>query len=346
MPETDPFDLLREEAGAVPTPPASEIRARGERRRARHQASLATAVAGSMAVAVGVLAITTPWSTTNPQIAGTPSVASPTAPTPTAPPNSASSTPTASTATAIPSTSEPETTPKPTPTAPRSTPQETPAETTTSRTSTPGTTATTSQTPAASAPTFANLPGVELLFPYGAQGIRTSQYQGIGQAAKGICDQGNHGEYSSVVTREFTADDLSRSVQVFQYKSSEQAAEAAAAMEADASSCAQRLEGDDRYQTPRDDPNRTMPYNRTSPTGVRVEKLSYRMTLARLAGQDSGVFNETTVVHVGNRVVLAVDTSMGQDRNCEPTPSDVVFQCEVPAAINQIIALATRDMTP
>lgn len=321
MPDKNPFDPLREEAGAVPTPPASEIRARGDRRRARHQAALAGALGGTLAIAVAALAITTPWANTSPHIAGTPSIP-PTTPTSASPSNPTSSNSTPS----------------------RTTPPSLSPSPVTSASTVPPSTTSTSRAPAAPGPTFANLPDVELLFPQGSEGVHISQYEGIGQAAKGICDQGNYGEYSSVVTREFTADGLSRIVQVFQYKSSEQAAEAAAAMEADASSCAQRLEGDDRYQTPRDDPNRTMPYNRTSPTGVRVEKLSYRMTLARLAGQDSGVFNETTVVHVGNRVVLAVDTSMGQDRNCEPTPSDVVFQCEVPAAINQIIALATRDM--
>ena len=329
MPENDPFDLLREEAGAVPTPPASEIRARGDRRRARHQAGLGGAVGGTLAIAVGALAITTPWSSTNPHIAGTPSIS----PSMSATTSPSSSTPSSST----PSSSTPSSS---TPTSPS------PSRTTSASTVPPSTRSatSTSRTPAASGPTFANLPGIELLFPQGSEGVRTSQYEGIGQAAKGICDRGNYGAYTSVVTREFTADALGRIVQVFQYKSTEQAGEAAAVMEADASTCAQRLAGNSRYRDTRDDSARTVPHNATSPTGVPVEKLSYRMTMAGLSGEDTGVFNETTVVHVGNRVVLVVDTSTGQDRNCEPAPSDGVMQCEVPAAINQIIALATKDM--
>ena len=343
------FDAFLEETRAMTPLPASEIRRLGDRRRTRRRTGIAASVAGVTAVAVTALAIGTGFNRRD-----TPEIAAP------------------SSVVASPSTASPTTTPSPTSSAPQTpsptneasrTTQNTPTVTPSSdpaQTSPPATvspTATTTQaTPGSTGPaltqgpftvpTWVNVPTVAEMFPNAQTPVKqTGQFEGIGQAAVGLCDPGEHGAPTKVLRREFawTRDSkASKTAVVFSYASVDEATAQYQRLTRAAANCKTQLTstGHTRVSSYRYD---DLPFNPdvvdVSPTRAGF----YGASGAKPEQVDEGWWNVSMVIQSGNRVLWTVQTFIGQDYNCSAQKDDVAGQCDFPASMDAMTKRLVRQ---
>ena len=339
------FDAFLEETRAMTPLPASEIRRLGDRRRTRRRTGIAASVAGVTAVAVTALAIGTGFNRRD-----TPEIAAP-----------SSVVASASTATPSPTSSAPQT-PSPTNEASRTT-QNTPTVTPSSdpaQTSPPATvspTATTTQaTPGSTGPaltqgpftvpTWVNVPTVAEMFPNAQTPVKqTGQFEGIGQAAVGLCDPGEHGAPTKVLRREFAwsgDSKASKTAVVFSYASVDEATAQYQRLNRAAANCRTQLASSGHTNTSVDH-EANLPFNPdvvdVSPTRAEF----YVATGTRPEQVDEGWWNVSMVIQSGNRVLWTVETFTGQDYNCSAQKDDVAGQCAFPASMDAMTKRLVRQ---
>lgn len=315
QPHHDPFASFREEAQHVNMIPPSEVRRLGDRRRTIRRTGVAGGVAAALAlVAVGVAVVGPSLPTTTRDIAGTPSAA-----------------PTTSTTVTTSSSPSPSTSPVPT--------------TPSTVTSTPPT-----SSPAVAAPSWANVPGVALVFPYGPEvGSVASQYEGLGQAAVGMCDpgdprvlMGSPTEPMTMLTRVFnpkTNDGIGKVARVVGFSNTEAASSAYEVYVKAAASCDSRYAQHEIYTKPGVwTPGAALKVDGSTVTSQPV-RASYFSLSMLVKGKDMGRYNDTMVVQVGTRVLLLTDTFDGQDNNCGVVPNNDTMQCEFPAKLPDFLKL-------
>ncbi|MDO5677809.1 MAG: hypothetical protein Q4G35_09935 [Propionibacteriaceae bacterium] len=314
MPERIPeLDRLAAEAQEVSMLPPSEIRRRGNRRRATRTVAVTAAITVvALAAGFGIWQSPLMDQVREPQWATT---AEPEVPTvdPTSEP------------TAIPTeTAEPTVDP--------------------SHTATADPTEVATETPPVSAvtlPTWDNAPTADMLFPEYAPGEIKNQYEGLGQAAKGLCDPGEYGDPKVVLTREFGAvGDYPTWMEAMTlgYSSAEAAGMGFDLIKAAALDCNDAMTERAKLVEPGSyDATADVPFD---PSIVDADPV--RMAWINMGGlipdSDYGMFGETLVLQAGQRVLWVTGAFQGQDNECAPAPGDEhIDQCQVPAAIPEML---------
>lgn len=354
IPEFDPF---MSEAEDVPMLPPSEIRRRGDRRRAIRRTSLAT---GSLALAViaGFSFAQSPLMTMGPKL---PNIAQPATPTPSASPSESPS----------PEESEsPTPDPSPSPTAePTPTPVETPPEPSTDAPKPTGTQATSSEpsvsvTPSPSAeettvttapttdpeatsaaPTTAEPPSTvsSASFPdgsiFGSGMAQIESGEGLGQAALSPCETGDFGAYTTAWTAIYaypnTDDSYFVGERVFQYESADDAQAAFVQLQGQTAMCTDP--NGDTLEMSDDGQSEIAASIDLEKLGTDDVSMSYSegiWALTEPAGE--GVFLTHMAVRVDDRLAVIVEQLQSNEKHCSPTTGDIVDQCSVPAAVNEI----------
>lgn len=182
-------------------------------------------------------------------------------------------------------------------------------------------------------PTVDNLPTVDELFPYNSQideplTITFEDSEGLGQAAKGLCDPGEYGNPSTTLVRDFKVEgNPGKIAVVFGYDTAEQASAGMKLLGDAARNCASQINTD----------HFTKPWATESTkdleddlTGISAQVSQARVFEAGglIPDRDTGIWNITTLVQAGERVLWVTDTFEGQDYNCSLKPDDVAGQCE------------------
>lgn len=167
---------------------------------------------------------------------------------------------------------------------------------------------------AADAPTWDNVPTLEMMYPYDPTiAVVSSEYEGMGQAAKGLCDPGEWGDPTTILVREFSAVDgeVSTAI-VLGYESDEAAAAGYALIESAARNCPTAM--NDPYFASFD---------------ATTSWSAYATSMHPYAEDDDyRWFNETHLVYSGNRVLWQVRNFAGQDHNCGVEPGNEAGQCD------------------
>lgn len=308
MPERIPeLDALAAAAKETDMLPPSEIRRRGDRRRrGRYLATGAGAAALAIiaAVAVGQSPLLDDrrepdWATPAPAPTSSPTEEAPT-----------------------PSPSEPPTTPDPTPAA-----------------------------PAVDPPTWANVPVFQELVSYEAPDVVNQDFEtddptaeyGVGEWSLGGCVPNDWGKPTKMLLRSYTAaegEDTGLMSFVLAYPSVEAATEGFDKLKAGVIGC---LDLRREQDLPVSDQGRFTDASDEivldkSIVDVEPVRVSYSYGFYTVEN-DSGSWNETTLVQAGDRVLWVVSEFFGQDFNCSVAPEPDIQQCERPAALP---ALLTR----
>ena len=165
---------------------------------------------------------------------------------------------------------------------------------------------------AADAPTWDNVPGLDIMYPYDTSLATVSgEWEGMGQAAKGLCDPGEWGNPTTTLVREFEAIDGPVSYAIVLGYADEQAAA-------------------DGYQLI-EDAARTCPTAQDPPHYVPADATTdwsaYISSVHPAENPDERMFNDTHLIKAGNRVLWRVNTYPGQDQNCSVIPGDVAGLC-------------------
>lgn len=275
MPDRIPeLDRLAARAEEVPMLPPAEVRRRGDRRRTVRRGSVAgLAVLAVTALGIGV------W--LSPLLDG-PSRPQWASPEPT-PPVTASTSPT---------TQEPD-------------PATTPPEASRPPTPAPAT---------AVPPTWDNVPDAAIMFPHDPSLVSvTTDHEGMGQAAKGLCDPGQWGDATTILTREFEAVDGGTSTAiVIGYGSEEAAREGFDLIKNAAHAC----------PTAEQAPMATF-LDGPDPSGVYITSWHDNPD-----DDDSGLLNETFLAQSGTRVLWEVRSFAAQDHNCIVETGGPAVQCD------------------
>lgn len=292
--------------------PAHEIRRRGNRRRFRRRAAITGGVATLAAAAITAVAVSTSLveRTTAPTWAGTPSQQV-----------------TSTTSSAPPSSSD----------APTSSPSP-------SGSSTPSASSTPSPSPAAALlpqPTWANVPGVALVLGEQSRGKQALQYEGKGQAAKGLCDPGEFGSPTTHLVREFAYTGSTGDyafAQVLGYGSVDEASAAYEKHVDAARGCAKRYDSSTEFTAAQVVVGQEMPVEAPG-ADVAPARQYYSTLAAKRVDNGDGQWNDTWVVQVGNRVMVLVSMVSGQDYNCGVDPTSEAGQCVFPAHAQDYLTL-------
>lgn len=304
MPERIPeLDRLAAEAQEVPMLPASEIRRRGNRRRTTRHVAVGGVVAA--------LALTTGfgiWQSPMLENLRGPQWAT----------------------TAIPET------PSPAP-SDDGTPVESPTQ--------PPTQLET-EAPAPSTvipPTWDNAPTPEMFSPPEAPDVIKNQYESMGQAAKGLCDPGNYGEPTTILTREMGAapEEYGSYLDaiVFGYATAEEATATFDVLKDAALNCEEAMETRSNLTDAGvHDATSEVPFD-AAVIDAEPTRMAYVTYAGLIPDSDSGLFGETLLLQAGERLLWVTTTIEGQDFNCSPGSDDPdMMQCQVPAGIPEALA--------
>lgn len=197
--------------------------------------------------------------------------------------------------------------------------------------------------PAAPAqPTWANVPTVEMMFPYDASVVGVlDEYEGIGRTGKGLCDPGTYGGPSTILTREYgVAGETPAVAVVFGYDDAEAASKGYDLLADAARDCEDqmRAEGWDRVSSAEDT---QLPFD-----GSTVEeepaRAAYFFGMAVKEGEEVGVFNDTLVMQAGERVVWLLTTFEGMDNNCSVLPDNDAIQCSFAKSMPEVLELLVK----
>lgn len=321
MPERIPqLDQMAAQAEGVTMLPATEIRRLGERRRTTRTVAVSTAVLVFALVAgFGIWQSPLLSEYRNPQWA----------------------------ATAVPETPDPSDEPTPVPSqepTPDPSPEPTPSVSPTAAPSPAGSPSEGPGGPAAPAvdpPTWANAPTADMLFYDYAPGEIKNQYEGLGQAAKGLCDPGSYSDPSTILTREFgTLGDFPAYLEAMTlgYDSPAAASEGFDAIKAAALACEGPLADRAGLEQPQVyDVTAEVPFDPTVVDDAPV-RMSYITYLGLIPDSDFGIFGETLLLQAGPRVLWVTADFEGQDNNCAYAPGNQdIDQCQVPAGIERML---------
>lgn len=176
-------------------------------------------------------------------------------------------------------------------------------------------------------PTWANVPTVELMYPYDSSiAEQTGEYEGMGEAAKGLCDPGEWGDPSTVLVREFGVDGVTYEYAVVLGYPSADAASAGFDLLAEAArDCSTQIlaSGFDRA-----DAQELAGLVDESGADDPTMRAGYFTAMAAHDGEDVGTFNDTLLVQRGERVAWLVSTFEGMDNNCSVAAGTDAMQCE------------------
>lgn len=195
-------------------------------------------------------------------------------------------------------------------------------------------------------PTWDNAPTAEMFSPPEAPDVIKDQYEGMGQAAKGLCDTGSYGEPTVILTRAMGAAPEEYGsyldATVFGYPTAEQATATFDLLKDAALNCAEAMETRANLTGPRvHDATAEVPFDAT---GVEAQptRMAYVTYSGLIPDSDSGLFGETLLLQAGERLLWVTTTIEGQDFNCSPGPGDPdMTQCQVPAGIPEALAQLT-----
>lgn len=334
MPDPIPgLDRMASEAGEVHMLPPSEIRRLGNRRRRTRNVVGAGLVVALIAVAgfgltqSGLLNAVNP-----PNVVASPSPSDPESQAPTE--------------SESPSESESET-PEPTDTETPETSETPPA------TETDDPSASDSGNPPVATvkpPTWDNAPTPEM-FEQPSQPDYVlevkNQYEGMGQAAKGLCDQGYYGDPTTHLTREIgSKGDYMPHIDatVFGYKSAEDATAGFEKIRDAALNCAEQMNNSVELEDAKvHDQTSEVPFDAGSVDAEPV-KMAYVSYAALISDSEEGMFGDTLVVQAGERVLWITSTIRGMDKNCTPADGDEnEMQCELPAALPKAVEALLKN---
>lgn len=205
--------------------------------------------------------------------------------------------------------------------------------------------------PTATQPTWANVPGVALMFPQDpSTGVLAEQYEGLGQAGLGMCDPGdprlalqNPSEDLTILTRTFdwidgTGANVGRTVRVLGFTSVDSATRAYDLYSSTAKDCGTRYQTDPEFTTPSTyDAGTDLPFD-GSIARQPARAAYYSMMLLR-KNSDTGRFNDTMVIQAGHRVMLVTSTFDGMDHNCGVQTGSAAGQCDFALVLSKLVTL-------
>ena len=194
--------------------------------------------------------------------------------------------------------------------------------------------------PRATQPTWANVPGATLMFPYGPEVAKLArEYEGFGQSARGMCDPGPPGsadaQPTTVLVREFNTDTapMGKTVLVLGYDTATDASAAFDRYTAAATNCGDRYANHAVYSEPRVQvAGSELPFDggAISSTPARAAYVGF---VALITGTGFGMWDDIMVIQAGTRVMVLTSTFEGQDNNCP------VKECEYPVSLPKLLAL-------
>lgn len=196
-------------------------------------------------------------------------------------------------------------------------------------------------------PTWDNAPTAEMLFPDDAPGEIKAEYEGPGQAAKGLCDPGEYGEPTVHLTREFGAPGdypAYLDATVFGYDSPEAASRGFALIRDAALNCAEPMATRSGLTDPRvADETAELPFDASAVTAQPTDA-AYVRQAGLIPDSDDGMWGATLVVQAGERVLWITRTVVGMDDNCVASADDPdVMQCQEAAALPEALEALTAN---
>lgn len=192
-------------------------------------------------------------------------------------------------------------------------------------------------------PTWDNAPTAEMFSPPEAPDVIKDQYEGTGQAAKGLCDTGAYGEPTTILTRAMGAAPKEYGsyldATVFGYATAAEATATFDLLKEAALTCEEAMETRSGLTDPRvHDATDEVPFDAAA-VGAEPTQMAYITYAGLIPDADSGLFGETLLLQAGERLLWVTTTIEGQDFNCSPGPDDPdMMQCQVPAGIPEALA--------
>ncbi len=187
-------------------------------------------------------------------------------------------------------------------------------------------------------PSAANLPDAAMVSGSGGALKVADEYEGPGQAAKGLCDPGRWGSPTVFQVREFGSGDSDLMVwaSVLGYGTADEASAAFDVIRDAAANCDKTLSDDGLTDTHADDLSSQVPFDASTVGAQRVE-VAYFQAHGTQAGSDEGRFGDTLAVLADTRLLWVTSAFTGQDNNCAPGPDDTLEQCALPAGVDQML---------
>ena len=192
-------------------------------------------------------------------------------------------------------------------------------------------------------PTWANVPTLELMYPYGSSPLVAvlSETETMGETAKGLCDRGEWGSPTTTLVRSFGIEGEQPTYAiVLGYADEAAASEGYDQIHTAAVECESIMTeaGWDRVSSAEDT---RLPFD-----GSTVEeeptRAAYFFGMAVMEGEDLGVFNDTLVMQAGERVVWLVSTFEGMDNNCSVLANDDAGQCSFAKSMPEVLELLVK----
>lgn len=192
-------------------------------------------------------------------------------------------------------------------------------------------------------PTWANVPTVEQMYPYGSSPLLgvLSESDAMGESAKGLCDRGEWGSPTTTLVRSFGIEgELPTYAIVLGYADEAAASDGFDQIHTSAVECEATMTaaGWDRVSIAEDT---RLPFD-ASTVDASPARASYFFGMAVKEGEDIGVFNDTLVMQAGERVVWLVSTFEGMDNNCSVLPNDDAGQCSFAKSMPEILELLVK----
>lgn len=188
-------------------------------------------------------------------------------------------------------------------------------------------------------PTWANVPTVDLMYPYDSSiAEQTGEHEGPAGATFGLCDPGSWGDPGTTLVREFGVDGVTYEYAiVFGYPDADSASAGYDLLTDAARNCDDRIlaGGFDRADAQELE---GMPFDEASVDGSPA-RAAYFTAMAANDGEDLGMFSDTLLVQSGERVAWLVTTFEGMDNNCSVAPDQDAMQCELAYSLPQIADL-------
>ncbi|MBO1031358.1 hypothetical protein IPV09_08415 [Tessaracoccus sp. SD287] len=189
-------------------------------------------------------------------------------------------------------------------------------------------------------PTWANVPEANLMFPYDPTAAKlASEYEGFGQAARGMCDPGppsaSEAQPTTVLVREFNTDNApqGKTVLVLGYQNATDASAAFDRYTRAATNCTERYTNHAVYSEPRVQvAGSELPFDGSAISSTPA-RAAYFGFVALITGTGFGMWDDIMVIQAGTRVMVLTSTFEGQDNNCP------VQDCEYPRSLPKLLAL-------
>lgn len=179
-----------------------------------------------------------------------------------------------------------------------------------------------------------------------APSVVLDEYEGLGQAAKDICDPGVWGDPTSSVTREYGAgEDYPPYIHamLLQYASADDAATGMSELHEGYAACAERLAGNEELSDASfHDVTDQLPVD-TAAIPADPTKVTYGTFGALVTGADEGHFGQVLIAQLGDRVLWVSQDFIGQDDNCSIGHDPDLEQCTIPRSTQTILERAAGE---